>query len=78
MKRTPSPLPTPQSGVDAQAETELYVPSGSKKASAKPKKADATRNQPKARPKQQFDWTPVVVVVVMLLSAVAGYFVFVK
>jgi eukaryotic-like serine/threonine-protein kinase len=72
--RTPTPLPTPQPIVDPQAETEPYVPEDSEIPAAKSNKMNAVRKKAKRNP--EFDWTPIVVIVVMLLSAIAGYLIF--
>jgi serine/threonine protein kinase len=63
-------IPTPHSA-DPRAETASYTPGPTplpRPAPARP----APRAQP-TEPRKKFDWTPVLLVVVMILSAVIGY-----
>jgi serine/threonine protein kinase len=79
-KRTPSQIQTPLP-VDPHAETEAYVPAEAEEAEEAeelPSTPDLTppdSKSSKAKP-HTFNWTPVIVLVLMLLSAVIGYFVF--
>ena len=69
--RTPAPsppqvvVPTPSGMGDSHAETTQYTPA----------KTPAPARKPAAKPaKKGFDWTPVVMVLVALLSAGVGYY----
>jgi len=66
-------IPTPESP-DSHSETMAY---GSQHPTPIPRPVPAPRRRVKPKPKKiSFDWTPVVLVVVALLSAVAGYLLF--
>jgi hypothetical protein len=68
-------IPTPESP-DSHDETVAYRPN---QPTPIPASVPGPRRKPKPRSKTPaFDWTPVVLVVVALLSAVAGYLLFFK
>ncbi len=82
-KRTPAPLPTPQLLVDPEADTLLYAsqippeeppPPPAKTGPARKSSKKLGKSKPKQ--KEPFDWTPVVVILVMAISAIVGYIVF--
>jgi serine/threonine protein kinase len=71
-KRTPSQVPTPPP-VDPNAETEAYTPAELTPPDSK--LTPSKRKSSKAKAKS-FDWTPVIVLLLMVLSAVISYFLF--
>jgi len=68
-RRTPAPTPTP---VDPKAETEFYPPHRNQKSSK------SVLGRKSAKAKKPFDWTPVLVVLVMILSATVGVLLFTR
>lgn len=82
-KRTPPPVPTPQPSIDPHADTIQYIPQTPPDTPVPPARKTAkakTRPKPEMpQPvKKPFDWTPVLLVVVMLISATVGYLIFAK
>ncbi|MBA4065417.1 MAG: serine/threonine protein kinase [Isosphaera sp.] len=71
--RTTTPLPTPLPVADPHAETDPYVPAEEADRPTRP-----LRRKPARARKKPFDWTPVLLVVVAVLSAAIGYLVLAK
>ena len=76
-RRTPAPIPMPTAlPVDPLAETQPYDPNEFPPDTSEPREADATRRPAKKSKKPEpFDWTPILVILVMILSALVGYLV---
>jgi serine/threonine protein kinase len=74
--------PKPQSLPDSHAETTEYSPAAptpqpvcaSPQSVIKPKEVESTLQEKK----EPFDWTPIMLVVIALLSAAVGYFIFMR
>jgi serine/threonine protein kinase len=67
--------PTPRPAVDPDAETEVY---GEPLPEDEPEPLSGRPRRPAEREKPPFDWTPVMVVVVVILSAFVGYLMMTK
>jgi eukaryotic-like serine/threonine-protein kinase len=79
-KRTPAPLlpPDPRPAINPQAETEPYVPTMPDPTGEQQAPEASPAEPAKAGPGQPFDWTPILVALVLALSAAVGYLLFSK
>jgi serine/threonine protein kinase len=79
-KRTPPPIQIPvQLPVDPLAETVPYNPDEFPPYTPEAREADASRTPAKKKRKSEpFDWTPILVILVMILSALVGYLALTK
>lgn len=73
--------PKPPPVVDPQAETVMYIPQTPPDTPLPPPRKPANRASkapamPKPKPRKPFNWTPVFVILVMAISAVAGLLIF--
>jgi serine/threonine protein kinase len=74
-KRTPAPIPLPTPlPVDPNAETELHNPADLPPEAPRPRREEKRKPARKRKP-EPFDWTPILLIAVMILSALIGYLV---
>jgi len=72
-------VPTPDASHDAQAETIAYAaahPTPLPVERPSPRKPPSRQRTPDPRASQPFDWTPILLVVIAVLSGLVGYFMF--
>lgn len=79
-RRTPPSVARPHAVVDPHAETIQYIPQTPPDTPVPPArtavKSARTKTKPTPAAKKPFDWTPILIVLVMVISAAVGYVIF--